>query len=90
MKNTLTRRVSITEADRERPLLEVPLWSDPENYLRVALIRSGDTVIIMNKVCDAQMNMGGTTTSNRPRYVDTCLVFLLQRPGEARRKGEKI
>ena len=55
---------------REIHLLEVSQQESFEDYLRVALIRSGDSVIIMNEVvlkqyiyCDLENKKGGTADS---------------------------
>ena len=51
-------------------MLETSYQETVENYLRVALIRSGDSVIIMNEVvlkqyiyCDLENKKGGTADS---------------------------
>lgn len=44
--NTLTRRVNCGTFQRESQMLEAAYRETVENYLRVALIRSGDSVII--------------------------------------------
>ena len=55
---------------REIHLLEVSQQESFEDYLRVALIRSGDSVIIMNEVvlkqyiyCELENKKGGTADS---------------------------
>ena len=55
---------------REIHLLEVSQQESFEDHLRVALIRSGDSVIIMNEVvlkqyicCDLENKKGGTADS---------------------------
>ncbi|MDC7286690.1 hypothetical protein NXH76_02645 [Blautia schinkii] len=42
----MTRRVNCGTFQREVQMLEAPYREAVENYLRVALIRPGDTVII--------------------------------------------
>ena len=55
---------------RESEVLETSYRETVENYLRVAPIRSGDSVIIMNEVvlkqyicCDLENKKGGTADS---------------------------